>query len=108
MRGGKIKLTDAGRKLLEITDKLSLEELPDVIADTEIIKMMELLEETGKIPPESWMEKLRERKLADENGLTPPFGKALLEVYRETHPVVYLTPEIASFLRGNAQDWNPR
>ncbi|MDI3476220.1 MAG: uncharacterized protein PWQ79_2056 [Thermococcaceae archaeon] len=98
LEGGKIKLTDAGRKLLEITDGLNLEELPDVIADTEIIKMMELLGETGKIP-ESWMEKLRERKLADENGLTA-FGKALLEVYRETHPVVYLTPEIASFLRG--------
>ncbi|WP_297495627.1 DUF505 family protein, partial [Thermococcus sp.] len=98
LEGGRIKLTDAGRKLLEISDSLNLEELPDVIADTEILKMLELLEETGKIP-ESWLEKLKERKLADENGLTK-FGRALLQLYRETHPVVYLTPEIASFLRG--------
>ncbi|AHL23319.1 DUF505 family protein [Thermococcus nautili] len=96
--GGKIKLTDAGRKLLEISDSLNLDELPDLIADTEIMKMLELLEETGKVP-ESWLEKLKERKLADENGLTE-FGKALLALYRETHPVVYLTPEIVSFLRG--------
>ncbi|ASJ05919.1 DUF505 family protein [Thermococcus pacificus] len=98
LEGGKIKLTEAGRKLLEISDSLNLAELPDVIADTEIMKMLELLEETGKIS-ESWLEKLKERKLADENGLTE-FGKALLQIYRETHPVVYLTPEIASFLRG--------
>ncbi|WP_456367918.1 DUF505 family protein [Thermococcus sp.] len=98
LEGGKIKLTEAGKRLLEISESLSLEELPDVIADTEIMKMLELLEETGKIP-ESWLEKLKERKLADENGLTE-FGKALLQLYRETHPVVYLTPEIASFLRG--------
>ncbi|AIU68942.1 hypothetical protein TEU_00540 [Thermococcus eurythermalis] len=98
LEGGKIKLTDAGRKLLEISDSLNLDELPELIADTEIMKMLELLEETGKVP-ESWLEKLKERKLADENGLTE-FGKALLELYRETHPVVYLTPEIVSFLRG--------
>nr|CRL09144.1 hypothetical protein [unidentified prokaryotic organism] len=98
LEGGKIKLTEAGRKLLEITELLNLDELPEVIADTEITKMLELLEETGKVP-EGWLEKLKERKLADENGLTE-FGKALLELYRETHPVVYLTPEIVSFLRG--------
>ncbi|AFL95609.1 hypothetical protein CL1_1410 [Thermococcus cleftensis] len=98
LEGGKIKLTEAGRKLLEITDSLNLEELPDLIADTEIVKMLELLEETGKIPGD-WLEKLKERKLADENGLTE-FGRALLQIYRETHPVVYLTPEIVSFLRG--------
>jgi len=98
LEDGRIKLTGAGRKLLEISDSLNLDELPEVIADTEIIKMLELLEETGRVPG-SWLEKLRERKLADENGLTE-FGKALLELYRETHPVVYLTPEIVSFLRG--------
>ncbi|WP_456420955.1 DUF505 family protein [Thermococcus sp.] len=98
LEGGKIKLTEAGKRLLEITDSLNLEELPELIADTEIMKMLELLEETGRIP-EEWLEKLKERKLADEDGLTE-FGKALLQVYRETHPVVYLTPEIVSFLRG--------
>ncbi len=98
LEGGKIKLTEAGRKLLEITELLNLDELPEVVADTEIMKMLELLEETGKVP-EGWLEKLKERKLADENGLTE-FGKALLKLYRETHPVVYLTPEIVSFLRG--------
>ena len=98
LEGGKIKLTEAGRRLLEMTDFINLEELPDVIADSEIIKMLELLEETGRVP-ESWLEVLKERKLADENGLTE-FGRALLELYRETHPVVYLTPEIISFLKG--------
>ena len=98
LEGNRIKLTEAGRKLLEITDSIELEELPDVIADSEIIKMLELLDETGKVP-EGWLNALKERKLADENGLTD-FGKALLEVYRETHPLVYLTPEIVSFLRG--------
>jgi len=98
LEGGKIKLTEAGKKLLKISDSLDLEGLPEVIADTEIIKMLELLEETGKVP-EDWLEKLKERMLADENGLTE-FGRALLELYRETHPVVYLTPEIVSFLRG--------
>ncbi len=98
LEGNRIKLTEAGRKLLEITDSMELEELPDVIADSEIIKMLELLDETGKVP-EGWLNALKERKLADENGLTD-FGKALLEVYRETHPLVYLTPEIVSFLRG--------
>ncbi|WP_297461153.1 DUF505 family protein [Thermococcus sp.] len=98
LEGGTIKLTEAGRKLLEVTAGLNLDELPDVIADSEIIKMLELLEETGKVP-ERWLEKLKERKLADESGLTE-FGRALLEIYRETHPVVYLTPEIVSFLHG--------
>ncbi|ASJ05167.1 hypothetical protein A3L01_07205 [Thermococcus barossii] len=98
LEGGKIKLTEAGRKLLEITDSLNLDELPDLIADTETMKMLELLAETGNVP-ENWLETLRERKLANENGLTE-FGRALLEIYRETHPVVYLTPEIVSFLRG--------
>ncbi len=98
LEDGKIKLTEAGKKLLQISRSINVEELPDVVADTEIMKMLELLEETGKVP-EDWLEKLKERKLADENGLTE-FGRALLELYRETHPVVYLTPEIVSFLRG--------
>ena len=97
LEGGEMRLTDAGRKLLEITDSLNLDEMPDVIADSEIIKMLELLEETGRVP-ENWLEVLKERKLADENGLTE-FGRVLLELYRETHPVVYLTPEIVSFLK---------
>ncbi len=98
LEGNRIKLTEAGRKLLRITDSIELGELPDVIADSEIIKMLELLDETGKVP-EGWLNALKERKLADEDGLTD-FGKALLGVYRETHPLVYLTPEIVSFLRG--------
>ncbi len=98
LEGNRIKLTEAGRKLLEITDSIELRELPDVIVDSEIIKMLELLDETGKVP-EGWLNALRKRKLADENGITD-FGKALLGVYRETHPLVYLTPEIVSFLRG--------
>ena len=58
---------------------------------------MELLEETGNIP-EEWMAMLEERFLADENGLTA-IGKEILNIYKETHPVVYLTPEILAFIK---------
>ncbi|NJE08581.1 DUF505 domain-containing protein [Thermococcus sp. M39] len=97
LEGNKIKFTEAGRKLLEISEKLNVDELPDIFVDSEIIKILELLEETGQVP-EEWLALLKERKLADENGLTE-VGKAVLELYKEAHPLVYLTPEIVSFLR---------
>ncbi|MFA4720167.1 DUF505 family protein [Pyrococcus kukulkanii] len=95
IQGNRIVITEAGRKIVKAAEGL---ELPDTIVDSAVIKMLELLEETGKVP-EKWIEILKERKLADENGITE-FGRTILEVYRSTHPVVYLTPEIASFLRG--------
>ncbi|MFA4663440.1 DUF505 family protein [Pyrococcus kukulkanii] len=95
IQGNRIVITEAGRKIVKAAEGL---ELPDTIVDSAVIKMLELLEETGKVP-EKWMKILKERKLADENGITE-FGRTILEVYRSTHPVVYLTPEIASFLRG--------
>lgn len=98
LEGNKIKLTEAGKKLLKIAEKINVDELPDIFIDSEIIKMLELLAETGQVP-EEWLALLKERGLADDNGLTE-IGKAVLELYRSTHPLVYLTPEIVSFLRG--------
>ncbi|ACX72275.1 protein of unknown function DUF505 [Methanocaldococcus vulcanius M7] len=97
LEGNSIKFTEAGKKLINIIDELDLEKIPEVFVDSEIIKIMELLDETGKIPDE-WMELLKERFLADENGLTS-LGKNILSIYKETHPVVYLTPEILAFIR---------
>ncbi|ACJ16797.1 hypothetical protein N-terminus, conserved [Thermococcus onnurineus NA1] len=45
------------------------------------------------------MKLLRERQLADENSVND-LSRELLQIYRESHPIVYLTPEIVSFLRG--------
>lgn len=98
LKGGKIRFTEAGKRMLELVEKLDVEKLPDVFADSEIIKILELAVETGEVP-EKWMELLRERQLADENGVNE-LGMELLKIYRETHLVVYLTPEIVSFLRG--------
>ncbi|NJD98306.1 DUF505 domain-containing protein [Thermococcus sp. LS1] len=98
LEGGKIRFTEAGKKMLEFAEKLDVEKLPDLFADSEIIKILELAVETGQIP-EEWMELLRERQLADENGIND-LGRELLQIYRESHPIVYLTPEVVSFLRG--------
>ncbi|XRO76709.1 DUF505 family protein [Methanocaldococcus sp. 10A] len=97
LKDNKIIFTEAGKRLIEIVDKIDLEKIPDVFVDTEIIKIMELLDETGNIP-EEWMVMLKERFLADENGLTD-IGKEILKIYKETHPVVYLTPEILAFIK---------
>ncbi|XRP97210.1 DUF505 family protein [Methanocaldococcus sp. 16A] len=97
LKDNKIIFTEAGKRLMEIVDKIDLEKIPDVFVDTEIIKIMELLDETGNIPDE-WMVMLKERFLADENGLTD-IGKEILKIYKETHPVVYLTPEILAFIK---------
>ncbi|XRO74632.1 DUF505 family protein [Methanocaldococcus sp. 28A] len=97
LKDNKILFTEAGKRLMEIVDKIDLEKIPDVFVDTEIIKIMELLDKTGNIPDE-WMVMLKERFLADENGLTD-IGKEILKIYKETHPVVYLTPEILAFIK---------
>ncbi len=97
LKDGKIIFTEAGKRLMEVVDKIDLEKIPDVFVDSEIIKIMELLEETGSIP-EEWMNLLKERFLADESGLTE-IGKEILKIYRETHPVVYLTPQILAFIK---------
>jgi len=98
LEGNRIRLTEAGKKLLKIAEKINVDELPDVFVDSEIIKILELLDETGQVPKE-WLVLLKERGLAGDKGLTE-IGKAVLELYRNTHPLVYLTPEIVSFLRG--------
>lgn len=54
LKGDKIIFTEAGKKLMEIVDKIDLEKIPDIFVDSEIIKIMELLEETGNVP-EDWM-----------------------------------------------------
>ncbi|WP_457611879.1 DUF505 family protein [Methanocaldococcus sp.] len=97
LEGDKIKFTEAGKRLLEIVDKLNLEEIPEIFVDSEIIKILELLDETGYVP-EDWLSLLKERGLADDNGLTE-IGKEILNIYRETHPIVYLTPQILGFVK---------
>ncbi|WP_423792935.1 DUF505 family protein [Methanocaldococcus indicus] len=93
----KIKFTKAGERLLKLVEKLDLEKIPDVFVDSEIIKILELLEETGNVP-EDWLTLLKERFLADDEGLSE-IGKEVLEIYRETHPVLYLNPAIIAFIR---------
>jgi len=95
--GNTIKFTDAGKKLMNVIDEIDVENIPDVFVDSEIIKIMELLHKTGTIPKE-WMKILNDRYLADENGLTG-IGKEILKIYNETHPIVYITPEILSFIK---------
>ena len=95
--GNTIKFTDAGKKLMNVIDEIDVENIPDVFVDSEIIKIMELLHKTGTIPKE-WMKILNDRYLADENGLTD-IGKEILKIYNETHPIVYITPEILSFIK---------
>ncbi|HID47310.1 MAG TPA: DUF505 domain-containing protein [Methanococcaceae archaeon] len=96
--GGDITFTDVGRRMLELIDKIPIEEIPDVYINSEIIKIMELLDKTGYVP-ESWNSLLLERYLADSEGLTE-VGKEILNIYRESHPVVYLTPDILNFVKG--------
>ncbi len=93
----KPELTEAGREMLEIVERLDLEKLPEVFADSEVIKMIQLAVETGHIP-EEWLEYLKERQLADENGVNENARK-LLEIYGKTHPRLFLTKEIVDFLR---------
>ncbi|HIQ32437.1 MAG TPA: DUF505 domain-containing protein, partial [Methanothermococcus okinawensis] len=93
---GDITFTDVGRRMLEIIDKIPLEDIPDVYINSEIIKIMELLDKTGYVP-ERWNSLLVERHLADSQGLTE-VGKEILKIYRESHPVVYLTPDILDFV----------
>ena len=96
--GEDITFTDVGKKMVELIDKIPVEDIPDVYINSEIIKIMELLDKTGYIP-ESWKDLLVERHLADSQGLTE-VGKEILKIYRESHPVVYLTPDILDFVRG--------
>jgi len=89
---------DVGKRMVKIIDKIPVEDIPDVYINSEIIKIMELLDRTGYIP-ESWNSLLVERYLADSKGLTE-VGKEILRIYRGSHPVVYLTPDILDFVRG--------
>ena len=97
LEDGKITFTDAGKKLMEIVDKLNIEELPDVFVDTEIIKILQLFEETNYIP-ENWKVLLKERQMLDENENLNEIGKEILKIFTETHPVLYLTKEIIDFI----------
>ena len=93
----KPELTEAGKEMLELVSRLDVEKLPEIFADTEVIKMLQLALETGHLP-EEWKEYLMERQLADENGVSEA-GKKLLEIYGKTHPRLFLTREIVDFLR---------
>ncbi len=97
--GEEFNLTEAGRRLAELAERIG--ETPELFADTEIIKMLELGVKTGYLP-DRWGEILEERKLAEKaNGYAVnDFGRELLDIYRSTHPRLYLTAEIVAFIRG--------
>ncbi|GBF36649.1 DUF505 family protein [Methanofervidicoccus abyssi] len=97
LTGNDIIFTNVGKKMAELVENLPIEDIPDVFLNSEIIKIMDLLDKTGYVP-EDWKNLLVERHLADSNGLTD-VGKGILEVYKESHPVVYLTPDILDFVR---------
>ncbi|HIP16723.1 MAG TPA: DUF505 domain-containing protein, partial [Methanothermococcus okinawensis] len=97
LTGNDIIFTNVGKKMAELVENLPVEDIPDVFLNSEIIKIMDLLDKTGYVP-EDWKNLLVERHLADSNGLTD-VGKGILEVYKESHPVVYLTPDILDFVR---------
>ncbi len=92
------KLNKSGKKLVELIEKISknIESLPDVFADSEIIKMLELGVKTGYLL-DSWKEILEERCLI-KDGEVNEFGRELLKIYRETHPRLYINEEIIKFL----------
>ena len=95
--GGRIRLTRAGRRLAKLVDKLRIEDLPDVFVDTEILKILQLANETGFIP-EDWKLLLKERQMFDEK--LNEIGREILRIYKETHPLLYLTQEILDFVAG--------
>ncbi len=97
LEDGRIKLTKAGQKLAKLIDKLKIEDLPDVFVDTEILKILQLADETGYVP-ENWKTLLRERQMFDEK--LNEIGRGILRIYRETHPLLYLTQEILDFVAG--------
>ncbi|HIP16675.1 MAG TPA: DUF505 domain-containing protein, partial [Methanothermococcus okinawensis] len=97
LTGNDIIFTNVGKKMVKLVENLPIEDIPDVFLNSEIIKIMDLLDKTGHVP-EDWKNLLVERHLADSNGLTD-VGKGILEVYKESHPVVYLTPDILDFVR---------
>ncbi len=92
------KLSESGKKLVELITglKKKIEDLPEIFADTEIIKMVELGIKTDYLL-ENWSETLEERGLA-ENGKVNESGKKLLEIYKETHPMLYVTQDILKLL----------
>ncbi len=94
-----IKFTEGGKKLVEVLDNLNVDELPDIFINSEIIKILQLLEETGIIN-DDWATLLKERQLIDEEGNINTVGKTILEIYNTTHPTIYLTKDILSFISG--------
>jgi len=95
---GEVKLTQAGRKLGRVVEKLDVDRLPEIFADTEIVKIIQLGVETDYLPKE-WMKKLEERQMAT-NGKINEIGREILSIYRTTHPLLYLTKEIVNFIDG--------
>ncbi|MBW9221765.1 DUF505 family protein [Methanothermococcus sp. SCGC AD-155-C09] len=97
LTGKDIIFTKVGSKMAKLVEGLPVENMPEIFINSEIIKIMDLLNKTGYVP-EDWKTLLVERYLADSHGLTD-VGKGILEIYKESHPVVYLTPDILDFVR---------
>ena len=94
-----ISLTENGKKLLEVINNVNLDNIPDIFVNSEIIKIMELFNETNYIP-NNWLELLKERQLIGENNNLNTNGKTILEIYNNSHPTIYLTKDILSFIKG--------
>ncbi len=95
---GRIRLTKAGSKMLGVALKLKLDVIPEVFVDTEIVKMLELMQKTGWIP-EEWTKVLEERDLVEDGRITD-VGRTVLDVYRTTHPNLLVTKELLDFVAG--------
>ena len=97
LEDGRIRLTRAGRRLAKLVDRIRLEDLPEIFVDTEILKIAQLANETGYVP-EEWAKLLRERGMFD--GKLNEVGREILRIYKDTHPLLYLTQEILDFVVG--------
>ncbi|WP_457549393.1 DUF505 family protein [Archaeoglobus sp.] len=97
-KDGELKLTQAGRKLEKVVEKLDVDRLPEIFADTEIVKIVQLGVETDYLP-KGWIKKLEERQMITD-GRINEIGREILSIYRTTHPLLYLTKEIIDFIDG--------
>ncbi len=86
------KLTEAGKLIVDAFKGVDVSSLEDPVLNSEIIKILELLAETGEVP-ERWMERLRKRALDDEER-----AKKVLEAYAKAKPSIFITPYIVEFV----------
>ena len=106
IKDSQIFLTKAGKLIsdaiiwleshFEPLDKLELPK--DILVNSQIITMLEVIEKTNYIPSE-WESFLKERYLISDRKVNHA-GELILEAYRKAVPIIYLTSDIAEFLSG--------